>query len=200
MSLSDRAYTIHDVIELNTGGWPRFEVLDGALLVSPAPGLDHQNISDNLRYVLGRVVPPKTAITSAANLRLHDDLTAFIPDLVVTHPEVKARDRAFYEADDALLVIEVVSPGNRRQDRVTKHAVYAEAGIPFYWRVETVPFRSQGDAQLPVVLVHALSGDGYRELERLPAGEPGRLTHPFTVEFDPQDMLDPYWSIERFRD
>lgn len=33
-------------------------------------------------------------------------------------------------------MVEIVSPGSEDLDRVTKHAEYARAGIPNYWRVE----------------------------------------------------------------
>ena len=37
---------------------------------------------------------------------------------------------------DVLLVVEITSPSNFRQDRIVKHGEYAEAGIPFYVRVD----------------------------------------------------------------
>lgn len=37
---------------------------------------------------------------------------------------------------DVLLLVEVTSPGNFRQDVVAKHADYAEAGVRFYLRVD----------------------------------------------------------------
>jgi Uma2 family endonuclease len=36
------------------------------------------------------------------------------------------------------LVVEIVSPGSTVHDRVTKRAVYAEAGVPAYWLVDLV--------------------------------------------------------------
>jgi Uma2 family endonuclease len=41
--------------------------------------------------------------------------------------------------EDVCLVVEIVSGGSKIQDRVTKPVVYAEAGIPCYWRVERDP-------------------------------------------------------------
>ncbi len=37
---------------------------------------------------------------------------------------------------DVALVIEVVSPGSRRTDHVTKRSEYADAGIAHYWIVD----------------------------------------------------------------
>ncbi len=36
-----------------------------------------------------------------------------------------------------VLAVEIVSDGSRSIDRVLKPALYAEADIPFYWRIET---------------------------------------------------------------
>ena len=45
-------------------------------------------------------------------------------------------DRAYHEASAFALVVEVVSDGSRREDREVKPKIYAQAGIPAYWRVE----------------------------------------------------------------
>jgi Uma2 family endonuclease len=42
-----------------------------------------------------------------------------------------------FEPHEVLLAIEVVSPGSVTMDRVAKPALYAQAEIPCYWRVET---------------------------------------------------------------
>ncbi len=36
-------------------------------------------------------------------------------------------------------MVEVVSPGTRRRDRLEKPADYAAAGVPYYWRIEQDP-------------------------------------------------------------
>ncbi|GAA2922153.1 hypothetical protein GCM10020221_17910 [Streptomyces thioluteus] len=38
--------------------------------------------------------------------------------------------------DKVKLAVEVVSTGSRSDDRIRKPALYAEAGVPSYWRVE----------------------------------------------------------------
>ena len=45
-------------------------------------------------------------------------------------------DRAYHEASAFTLLVEVVSDGSRREDREVKPKIYAQAGIPTYWRVE----------------------------------------------------------------
>ena len=43
------------------------------------------------------------------------------------------------DGPDVLVAIEVVSPGSRRPDTVTKRSEYAEAAIQHYWIVELGP-------------------------------------------------------------
>ncbi|OHU98986.1 hypothetical protein BKN37_19890 [Mycobacterium talmoniae] len=40
---------------------------------------------------------------------------------------------------EVLVAIEVISPGSRRTDTVTKRSEYAEAGIEHYWIVDLGP-------------------------------------------------------------
>ncbi|WP_370542190.1 Uma2 family endonuclease [Amycolatopsis sp. FDAARGOS 1241] len=39
-------------------------------------------------------------------------------------------------ADEVLVAVEIVSPGSKRTDHVTKHEEYADAGLPCYWIVD----------------------------------------------------------------
>ncbi|KAF0848826.1 Uma2 family endonuclease [Nocardia caishijiensis] len=59
--------------------------------------------------------------------------TARIPDVVVNRC---LDDFDQLTADRVLIVVEVVSPGSGRRDRIHKMADYADAGIPHYWIVE----------------------------------------------------------------
>jgi Uma2 family endonuclease len=58
-----------------------------------------------------------------------------IPDLVVLRPEA-ARGVTWREAEDVALAVEIESRHSYRDDRRTKPDVYAEAGIPAFWRIE----------------------------------------------------------------
>jgi hypothetical protein len=83
--------------------------------------------------------------------------------------------RVPYEA--VLAVVEVVSPSTVSIDRAVKPVMYAEAGIPVYWRVEL-----QGT---PKAVVGSLSRGRYVTRTTLVAGTPGRITRPCAVELDP---------------
>jgi Uma2 family endonuclease len=75
-----------------------------------------------------------------------------------------------------LLAGEVVSPGSRTMDRISKAALYAAGGIPVYVRVETQP-----DVSLTLYEL-APGADVYTEVATWRRGEVARLSTPFEVE------------------
>ena len=198
-ALEKRPYTIDDLLELDDG-YHRFELLDGTLIMSPAPGYDHQQFSASLHMLLTRHAPKGIRVHIAGDVRLFGgNENGLVPDHVITRAGVSTRGRTWLDAEEVLCVVEVVSPGSRRLDRVTKPSAYADAGIPFLWRVELTPFPGQLHEQVPVILVHELRDGRYRLIERLAAGAAGKIMHPFPVEFDPAELLDEEWP-ERFYD
>jgi hypothetical protein len=78
----------------------------------------------------------------------------------------------------ASLAVEVMSPGSVTEDRITKPAVYARAGIPHYWRLES------GDEGELALYVYRLAGDVHTEAacfrgdDRVEIDEPLRLRVP----------------------
>lgn len=118
----------------------RYELIEGELFVSGAPGLPHQLILQNLqiafadylrRNPIGKVVPGAGAVFS--------DYDAVIPDLVFVSnerwSEVVTNER-FSAAPD--LVIEIMSRGkeNRDRDLLVKRQLYAKYGVAEYWIVD----------------------------------------------------------------
>ena len=174
-------WTVDDVFALpDLGDGQRHELVDGALLVSPAPGLEHQRAAGRLRTLLAAVAPVGTDVVEAMGVVLPAGL--FIPDVVVTTADVAPRE---LKATDVVAVVEIVSPTSRRQDRLLKPACYAEAGIPTFWRVE---LDAEGG---PEVVVHRLDGDVYREEALLRAGETAEIPWPFPVSLDPATLIGP---------
>jgi Uma2 family endonuclease len=118
----------------------RYELIDGELYVSSAPGFIHQTILLNIAaafldylrgHPVGRVAPGVGVI--------FDDYNGVIPDLVfATHERMRktlvgGRFRAAPE-----IVIEILSPGvsNERRDRHVKRNLYASRGATEYWIVD----------------------------------------------------------------
>ena len=58
-----------------------------------------------------------------------------IPDLLVMDLE-SARTGDWKRMGTPLLVVEVLSPSSRRDDRFTKRRLYQEIGVPVYWLVD----------------------------------------------------------------
>jgi Uma2 family endonuclease len=117
-----------------------YELIEGELFVSRAPGIPHQRMLLNLiiglteylaHHPIGILVPGAGALFS--------DYDAVIPDLVFVRNErwneVVANDR-FVAAPD--LVIEIVSQGkeNRERDVSVKRQLYGKYGIQEYWIVD----------------------------------------------------------------
>ncbi len=66
-------------------------------------------------------------------------------------------------------------------DRLTKPALYAEAGIPCFWRVEL----DEG----PSAFVYRLEADSYVQIDSARPGEDLVLEEPFPVRLDPSELL-----------
>jgi Uma2 family endonuclease len=129
--------TYADYLELPDDG-NRYEILDGALAVSPAPTTLHQRVSLALALALGRHIQARrlgTLLYAPVDVVLADDCVVE-PDLVFVS---KARAEivemhAIVGPPD--LVIEILSRSSVRRDRTTKAAIYARYGVPHYWLVD----------------------------------------------------------------
>ncbi len=140
----------------------RYELVDGALLVSPPPRPRHDDVAVQLMLLLAPGLPGTWRIAPAAGLYV-DARNYRQPDLLVYERSALDKDRI--EPADAVLVVEVMSPGSVSNDRVAKPALYAAVGIRHFWRIELDPL---------VLCVHELDGAVYRET--------GRCTDEVVVE------------------
>ncbi|MFI0740192.1 Uma2 family endonuclease [Streptomyces sp. NPDC021100] len=69
-----------------------------------------------------------------------------VPDIVVFDKTgLNLFEARYIPVEKAVLMVEVVFPGSRQDDRVRKPALYASAGVKNYWRVE------RGEDGLPEV-------------------------------------------------
>src|ERR1700730_16776478 len=140
----------------------RYEVIEGELFVSRAPGLTHQQISANIvidlgTYLsqnrLGRVIPTPGLILS--------ELSGVIPDIVFfsyeREKEIVSGERLIAAPD---LVIEILSPGraNVARDRVAKRQLYGQYNVSEYWIV---------DSENRTVEIYRLTGGGLELISTL---------------------------------
>ena len=100
---------------------PRYELIDGELLVTPAPGPKHQMAAVLLWQKLQQYVQPRglgTAYVSPADIELAPG-SIVQPDVFVVPPSEAPLQR-WSEVRRLLLAAEVLSPGSARHDRVRK--------------------------------------------------------------------------------
>jgi Uma2 family endonuclease len=127
-------WTTDDLDELPEDGRRR-ELVDGVLIVPPSPTNTHQTLAMQLGAALDRLCPNDLSVTQAVEVRINRR-RSLIPDVLVTTAEAAARGPSRFQPHEVVLVIEIVSQGSQTMDRFAKPALYAEAEIPYFWRVE----------------------------------------------------------------
>ncbi|MEV0406424.1 Uma2 family endonuclease [Actinoallomurus sp. NPDC050550] len=156
---------------------PHTELIDGSLVfVSP---------QTNFRLLTMDVLVNGLRRTAPSSVRVRREMTVTLdprqrpePDVLVVRAEaVTGLRQTNFRPADVILAVEVVSPDSEVRDRKRKPQLYAEAGIPHFWRVEDASER-------PTVCVYeldvatksyALTGIHHDRL---------KLTVPFDIDID----------------
>lgn len=131
------AYEVRALMEASPAHWPRYETIDGDLIVTPAPRLAHQLALEILRDVLKPYIKSHglgLLLGSPADLELERD-TIVQPDLFVV-PAALGQPESWEEISTLLLAIEVLSPSSRRHDLITKRRFFQRVAVPEYWTVD----------------------------------------------------------------
>ncbi|WP_162605943.1 Uma2 family endonuclease [Jiangella aurantiaca] len=169
-------WTVADLESLPADGL-RYELVDGILLVSPAPRPVHQEAIGEL-FVLLRAARPEDFKVYVVPLDWQpDDVTSLQPDLlVVRRADVRARNIVA----PLVLAVEVLSRSTRRYDEVFKASVYAEHGVASYWIV---------DPDEPSIVAYDLVDGAYEEVGRTAGDESVTLARPFEVTVTPKSLV-----------
>lgn len=155
------------------------DVVDGVVIVSPAPAGVHQTVVENVFKLLLGVCPAGTRAAVAPR-----DWVLWQLPLRVRQPDVMIiaddQARAPRLSEPPLLAVEVISPTSREQDLVHKPADYAEAGLQHLWLV---------DPALPEVVVRRWDGNEWGEVGRAAGDEVLDVSDPVAVSLRPSDLL-----------
>lgn len=172
-----RALTRADLDSMPDDGH-RYELIDGLLIVSPAPRIRHQRVAGRLHIVLDGVTPEHLEVLFApVDVVLAED-TVIQPDLLVAPLE------AFTERDlpaAPLLAIEILSPSTRGMDLLLKKERLQRAGCAHYWVI---------DPDEPSIVAWRLTDGVYVEVARASGAEPFEVAEPFPVRFTPASLAD----------
>ena len=101
----------------------RYELIDGAVRLMSGGTLAHDLISGNIAAALRMLLAGLSCFVHGTSLKVHS------PVGMVTYPDVFVRcgnilDEDATEIDDPLVIVEVLSPGTRGEDLVTKRWAY----------------------------------------------------------------------------
>lgn len=176
-------WTVHDVLALpEHPARARYELVDGILIVSPAPGWDHQIVSSELHHQINAALAQSVGpFLSAGSAIVAGESRLFIPDIAIVDRAAVQRGTQAVPLEAVLLLVEIVSPFNRSIDRILKPALYAQAKVPAFWRVELEPHVQ--------VLVHELSVDTYREVATVTGKESVQVAGELSVDLDVAALL-----------
>ena len=133
------AREVRDLIAAAPLATPRYELVDGELLVTPSPALPHQMAVSRLLIALTTYLDRErvgAVIPSPSDVELEPQF--------VTQPDIFAVPRNEWRRVMAeglpirqlLLAVEVLSPGTARADRRVKLRLYQRQRVPEYWIVD----------------------------------------------------------------
>lgn len=133
----EQLYTIDDIYNLPEG--TRAELIDGQIYYMAPPSRQHQRIISKLNQSIANYIDSNKGhcevYPAPFAVFLNADNTNYVePDISVICSPDKLTNKGCKGAPD--WIIEVVSPGSRRMDYLTKLFKYRSAGVREYWIVD----------------------------------------------------------------
>jgi Uma2 family endonuclease len=174
-----RPFTVDDLEGMPDDG-RRYELIDGILLVSPAPGWSHQSVVAALGRLLDDACPPDLrALIAPFALRTALDSEVQPDVLVARYADLTERNLPVAP----LLAAEVLSPSTQLYDRNLKLAHYARVGVESYWLVDPMEPGS--------ITAYRLTAEGnYTELAFAAGEDALEVDAPFPLRVVPARLRD----------
>jgi Uma2 family endonuclease len=156
----------------------RYELLDGSLFVTPAPGPVHQVVAFELAKLLDAATEGTDLLVLLAPVEVVlSDLVVLQPDVVVAHRD-DIDDRGVNGVPP--LVAEVLSPSTRSFDLGSKRAAYEAAGVGRYWVL---------DPDARSLTAWKLEGESYALEARTSSDDAFHAVEPLSLEIRPAALL-----------
>ncbi len=171
-----RPFTVDDLEAMPDDG-NRYELIDGTLVVSPAPGRRHQRVMFKLAIVLEENCPAGLEVLPAPFAVRVSPSTELQPDILVAREE-DLTDKLL--PGPPTLAVEVLSPSGVINDLNNKKAAYERMGVPSYWVV---------DPQQPSIIVFELVDGKYDQVAEVKDGDTLEVSRPFPVRVTPKQLL-----------
>jgi len=174
-----RPFTVRDLEAMPDDGH-RYELIDGALIVTPAPGWSHQEMVIALAVQLRQECPPQLRVLVAPFAVQPDEDNEVQPDILVARfDDLTPKNLPVAP----LLAVEMLSPNTKLIDLNSKKAAYERMGVVSYWVLDPAqPGRLtvfELDDERRYVEVACVEGDEVFIAER-----------PFPVMIVPARLLD----------
>lgn len=154
-------WTIRDLDAVpDDGGWKRYEIIDGELLVTRAPHIRHQRAASIIHLELenwSRQTKLGTPFEAPGVIFTPTD--AVIPDVVWISQERldSGVDQSGHLIVAPELMVEVLSPGelNEQRDKEFKLKLYSRHGVQEYWivnwQLKILEIYRRSNAQLQLI-------------------------------------------------
>ena len=132
------ARQVRELIAASPLAAPRYELVDGELLVTPSPHFLHQDALTRLTLKLSVYLerePVGRVVQSPSDVELEPEFISQPDAFVVPMREVQRLRTGDMPIREVMLAIELLSPSSSRHDRVRKRPMY-QRHVPQYWIVD----------------------------------------------------------------
>jgi Uma2 family endonuclease len=159
----------------------RYELHEGELAVTPAPGTRHQRVIGTMHVLLHTHVKAHRlgeVFLSPVDCIL-SDTTVVQPDLVYVDPTRAPLVSERGIEGSPTLVVEILSPSTIAIDRSIKLQLYRRCEVPYYWII---------DPEAQTVEAYGLAEGGYTLLARVSGAGPVSLPPFRDLAFAPVSL------------
>ena len=169
-------FTYDDFVNFPDDG-KRHEIIDGEHYVTPSPTPKHQVVAANLHFFIAAYLKahPIGIVFFAPLDVIFSDLNVVEPDLLYISRERCEILTTQHVRGAPDLVVEILSPGTRRTDEITKRKLYERFGVQEYWVV---------DPELDAIKVYRRDeANAFARVKELSAEAGGVLTTPLLPDW-----------------